>query len=113
MDYTVDLDNGIISFVEGSLVAVEGADIDVTFAVRASVRTRVISGSTPVEGAMMYVTKNPKGDDCTFYLPYCKITPNGDYALKGDDWQQIPLSLEVLKPDGQEAIYRDGNPVYS
>lgn len=112
-DYTVDYDNGIITFLAASAVAVEGASVDVTFTVEASTRNRVISGSSPVEGALMYVTKNPKGADATFYMPSIKITPNGDYALKGDDWQQIPLSLEVLKPEGAEAIYRDGKPVYS
>lgn len=112
-DYTIDLDTGVITFIAGSLVAIEGADVVVTFAVKASTRSRVISGSEPVEGAMMYITKNPKGDDCVFYLPYVKITPNGDYALKGDEWQTIPLSLEVLKPATGEAIYRDGLPAYS
>ena len=112
-DYEVDFDNGIITFLATSTVAVLDADVAVTFAVRGSTRSRVISGSTPVEGAMLYVTKNPKGTDSTFYMPYVKITPNGDYALKGDEWQQIPMSLEVLKRDNVEAIYRDGNPVYT
>lgn len=113
VDYTMDYDNGIITFIEGSLLAVDAADIDVTYAVAGSTRERVISGSEPVEGAMMYVTKNPKGTDAVFYMPYVKITPNGDYALKGDEWQQIPLSLEVLKPAVGEAIYRDGTPTLS
>lgn len=112
-DYELDADNGIITFLEGSSVASEGDDITLDFGVRASTRSRVISGSQPVEGAMMYVTKNPKGDDAVFLMPYVKITPNGDYALKGDDWQQIPLSLEVLKPNQGEAIYRDGSPVFA
>lgn len=112
-DYEMDFDNGILTFLEGSTVAVDDEDIDVTFAVAGSTRDRVISGSAPVEGAMMYVTKNPKGSDSTFFMPYVKITPNGDYALKGDEWQQIPMSLEILKLTSQEAIYRDGNPVYS
>lgn len=112
-DYTVDLNAGMIHFVEGSALAIDGADIEVTYAVRASTRDRVISGSEPVEGAMMYVTKNPKGDDCTYYMPYIKVTPNGDYALKGDEWQQIPLALEILKLPDAEAIYRDGVPTYS
>jgi hypothetical protein len=112
-DYTVDLLNGIITFVEGSAVAVDGTDIEVTYAVAGSTRSRVISGSEPVEGAMMYVTKNPKGPDAVFLMPYVKITPNGDYALKGDEWQQIPLSLEILKPTAGEAIYRDGTPTLS
>ena len=113
-DYVIDLDAGIITFVEGGAV-VDGDDIEVTYALRASTRSRVISGSEPVEGAMIYRTFNPKGDDVVFYLPYVKVTPNGDYALKGDEWQTIPMSLEVLKPSaaGTEAIYRDGIPVYS
>lgn len=110
VDYTMDYENGIITFVEGSLIAVDAVDIDVTYAVAGSTRERVISGSEPVEGAMMYVTKNPKGTDAVFYMPYVKITPNGDYALKGDEWQQIPLALEILKPTTGEAIYRDGTP---
>ena len=112
-DDELDAAHGIITFLEGSSVAAQGADVTLDFGVRASTRSRVISGSQPVEGAMMYVTKNPKGDDAVFYMPYVKITPNGDYALKGDDWQQIPLSLEVLKPASGEAIYRDGAPVFS
>lgn len=111
-DYTIDLDGGIISFVEGSAIAVDGVDITVTYAIRASSRSRVISGSEPVEGAMIYRTRNPKGDDVVFFMPYVKITPNGDYALKGDEWQTIPLSLEILKPSTGEAIYRDGTPAY-
>lgn len=112
-DYEMDYDNGVITFLEASTIAVDDADIDVTYAVAASTRDRVISGSEPVEGAMMYVTANPKGKDCTFYMPYIKVTPNGDYALKGDEWQSIPLSLEVLKLDTAEAIYRDGKPTLS
>ena len=110
-DYIIDLDMGIISFVAGG-AAVEGDDVTVTYAIRASSRSRVLSGSTPVEGAMIYRTKNPKGTDSVFYMPYVKVTPNGDYALKGDEWQTIPLSLEILKPTTGEAIYLDGVPAY-
>jgi hypothetical protein len=112
VDYTMDYLNGLVVLSETSAKVLAGGSLNVTYAVKASTRSRVISGSAPIEGALMYVTKNPKGKDATFIMPYIKITPNGDYALKGDDWQQIPMSLEVLKPDGAEAIYRDGNPVY-
>lgn len=112
VDAVVNYDSGIITFREAGSVE-SGDDVTITFGVRGSTRDRVISGSQPVEGAMMYVTKNPKGSDSTFFFPYVKIMPNGDYALKGDEWQQIPLSLEILKREGVEAIYRDGNPVYS
>jgi len=110
VDYTMDFANGMIQFIEGSLIATDGTDIEVTYAVAASTRSRVISGSEPVECAIRYTTKNPKGEDCQFFFPYVKLTPNGDYALKGDEWQQIPLSMEILKPLSGEAIYRDGVP---
>lgn len=112
-DFEIDYDNGIITFLEGSTLAVDGANITVTYDVAGSTRERVLSGNQPVEGAMMYKTKNPKGTDSLFYLPWVKVRPNGDYALKGDDWQQIPLTIEILKPTDQEAIYRDGKPVLS
>lgn len=113
VDYTMDFDLGVITFIAGSILAIDGADIAVTYAVRGSTRSRVISGSSPVEGALMYISRNPKGTDSKIYMPYVKLSPNGDYALKGDDWQQIPLSISVLKPTAGEAIYRDGLPAYS
>lgn len=111
-DYEMNLDAGTITFLEAGDV-VTGDDVVVTYAVRAHSRSRVISGSEPVEGAMMYITQNPKGDDCVFFFPYIKVSPNGDYALKGDEWQTIPFTLEILKPTGKEAIYRDGDPAYT
>jgi hypothetical protein len=111
-DYTIDYANGMITFLSGGTVAADD-DVTVTYDLAANTRSRVISGSDPVEGAMIYRTVNPKGEDCTFYFPYVKISPNGDYALKGDEWQQIPMSLEVLKLTSAEAIYRDGDPVFS
>lgn len=113
VDYRVDLDAGIITLIETSTQIVLGDEIIVTYGLRAASRSRVISGSEPVEGAIIYRSRNPKGSNAVFYLPYVKITPNGDYALKGDEWQQIPMSIEVLKPSAtQEAIYRDGLPAY-
>lgn len=112
-DYTMNYDVGLLTFLDTSAVAVSGTDAEVTFAVRASTRDRIISGSTPVEGAMQYVAFNPKGRNFDYYLPYVKITPNGDYALKGDEWQQIPFSIEALKPTAGEAIYMDGRPIYA
>lgn len=112
-DYVVDLDTGLISFLADSTIAVDGTDIDVTYAVAGSTRTRVISGGASVEGAMTFITDNPKGTNHKFYMPRVKLSPAGDYALKGEEWQQVPLTVEILKRTGMEAIYRDGFPVYS
>jgi hypothetical protein len=112
-DYELDRDNGLIHFLDTSIVAVDGVSIDVDYDLAAMSYERVISGSEPVEGAMKYVAFNPKGTNFDYHLPYVKVTPNGDFALKGDEWQQIPFSIEALKPTNAEAIYMNGRPVYS
>jgi hypothetical protein len=111
-DYTMNYDLGFLSFVEGGAIT-DGMDIDVVYSVAAHTRERVISGSEPVTGAMRYIANNPKGTDYDYYMPYVKVSPNGDYALKGDQWQQIPFNLSFLKTANGEAIYLDGRPAYA
>lgn len=112
-DYTLDADTGLLTLIDGSTLAIDGADLTVTYAVAASTRTRVISGDTSIEGAMMYVSKNPKGSNSTIIMPWVKIMPAGDLELKSDDWQQLPLNMRILKLSTAEAVYRDGVPAYS
>lgn len=111
-DYSVDADRGMIAIMRGGAIAA-GSDITVNFNIDAASSVRVLSGSEPVEGALRFIEDNPKGDDRDIFLPYVKITPNGDLALKGDEWRQIPFSIEALKPSSGEAIYVDGQPVRS
>lgn len=114
VDYTVDLDQGYVSLTDTGTIVLAGSTVQVDYDIRASTRERVISGTAAVEGALRYKARNPVGPNRNFFMPYIKVTPNGDYALKGDEWQQIPLNLEVLKVnDTTSAIFQDGNPVYA
>jgi hypothetical protein len=109
-DYRLDADRGMIEIIDtGSIPA--ASDIIVNYGVAASSQERILSGSEPVEGAMRYLENNPRGIDRDMFLPFVKITPNGDLSLKGDEWRQIPFSLEALKPTQAEAIYINGKPV--
>lgn len=110
-DYEMDFDTGLFTVLEDGAIT-EGSDVTIGFGVRQSTRERVISGATPVEGALMFVAANPKGKQFNYYFPWVKFTPNGDYALKSDEWQQIPFNLEILKPSATEAIFMDGKPAY-
>jgi len=111
-DYTIDPELGRLFVVEGGGIA-DGTNLEVTFTVRESSYSRVISGSQPVEGAMRFIAFNPTGDDIDYYFPWVKVSPNGDYALKSDEWQTIPFNIEVLKRSDREAIYADGRPAFS
>lgn len=109
-DYTVDTETGMIGIVSGGGIAT-GDDIIVTYQVLANTQTRVVSGATMIEGSILFIADNPKGTNLDYVIPWVKVSPNGDYALKGEDWQSIPLKLEILKPTTCEAIYCNGRPV--
>lgn len=113
-DYTVDAEQGTIYIVEGGAIADGTVLDDVDYTPVANTREQVISGNAAIYGALRYKSFNPKGKNRDFYIPYCKITPNGEHAWKGDDWQVLNYNISILEPgDGQAAIYIDGRPVAS
>lgn len=109
-DYTIDMLTGLLYIVPGGAIEA-GTNLVVDYKVKSSTRSRTISGSQAIEGSITYRTKNAHGTNSVWYMPRAKITPNGDYNLKGDEWQVIPFSLRVLKLSAYEAIYVDGVPL--
>lgn len=111
VDYVVDLELGRVTVLEGSTKLTEGlASVIGTYNVEASTRNRVISKANTIEGSLRYIAKNPAGDNIDYFMPWVKLTPNGDFQLKGDEWQQLPFTLEILKKGSLESIYMDGRP---
>lgn len=108
-DYTVDLDHARITILEGGTI-VDGTNLRIDYSQTAHSRARIISGTTAVAGALRYTEYNAQGPNKVWYFPSVKLSPNGDFALKGDEWQQIPFNIEILKPTVGEAIYIDGAP---
>lgn len=69
-------------------------------------REVVISGDDVIEGALRFVSDNPDGENMSYYFPKVSFAPDGDYALKGDDWQQIGFTGEILQRDcNTKAVY--------
>lgn len=110
VDYVLDETLGRITILEGSTVIAEASTLAGTYDVAASTRSRVISKSTTVEGSLRFIAKNPAGEQIDYFMPWVKITPNGDFALKSDEWQQLPFTLEILQKGSLESIYMDGRP---
>lgn len=108
-DYVIDEGLGRITILAGGDIE-EDDDITVSYKVEASERFTATSGTEPVEGALRYIARNPHGMLIDYYMPYVKLTPNGDLALKSEEWQTIPLSVEILRRGELEAIYLDGRP---
>ncbi len=110
-NYQFDAELGRLYIEANSADIPDDTDIQVTFDTAASTREQVVSGSTPIYGAMRFVADNPKGLNRDYYFPYVKLTPDGDYALKGEEWMTIGFTFEILKKaDNIEGAYIDGRP---
>ena len=110
VDYVVDEALGRVTIMEGSTMLLDGNAFSAAYTVDASTRDQVISKGNTIEGAMRYIANNPAGKNIDYFMPYVKITPNGDFNIKGDDWQTMTFTIEILKKGALEAIYADGRP---
>ena len=110
-NYQWDADLGRL-YIEATATDIPNlTDIEVTFDVAVSSREQIVSGSNPIYGALRFVSDNPKGANRDYFFPYVKLTPDGDYALKGEDWMTIGFNFEILKKsDNIESSYIDGRP---
>lgn len=108
-DYTVDLETARVYIVPGGTIA-DAATITVEYTIDASTRERIVSGTNPIEGALRFISDNPEGTDRDAYLPWVKLTPNGDFALKGDEYLQMQFQMAVQKLDTFAHVYLDGRP---
>jgi len=108
-DYVWDVRQAMLKIIDGGDI-LKGDDLTVDYTELAYSYEQVRSGSEPVAGALKFITYNPIGPQRTFIMPYVSISPNGDWNLKGDEWQTLPLSFEVLRLNDLEAVYVNGSP---
>lgn len=107
-NYDVDLELGRVFIEPDSADIADDAEITITYDIEGSTREVIVGKGTEIRGALRFISANPIGTQKDYYWPYIKLTPNGDFSLKGDEWQQIPFSFEVLKKDATtERVYVD------
>jgi hypothetical protein len=109
-NYEVDEALGRLYILPGSADIPDDTIIQVTYDAAAGTREQILSSTTSIYGALHYVADNPKGANRDMLFPYCKLTPNGDYNLKGDDWQTMSFNYEILAKGNLATVYIDGRP---
>jgi hypothetical protein len=95
-NWELDANNGRLWIPKGGTIA-EGDDLIVTWQALAATTSVVVDGDQSVYGALRFISYNAVGAQRNVFLPYVKLTPAGAIALKGDDWQQAQMNLEILK----------------
>lgn len=110
-DFQVDEGLGRV-YIPATSTIPDDTLIQVTYSVAAVTMERIISKSDSIYGAIHFVADNPKGKNRDYLLPYVKLSPDGDYNLKGDDWQQMGFTMEILKKASNiESMYVTGRAV--
>lgn len=109
-DYTLDAQGGYVGIMEGGAV-VDGDTIRVTYNVPAQTQERVISGTDLIQGAVRFRSANGVGGQRNFYLPKVTLRPNGEFALKGEEWQQFSFNLEILQAGNLANVFATGRGV--
>lgn len=111
-NFEIDLETARI-YMEPNSTIITTADmvLEVEYDQDAITNEIIIGKGSEIRGALRFQAKNPKGENKDFFWPYVKITANGDYALKGDTWQQMSFNYEVLKKDdATERVYITNRP---
>ncbi len=108
VDYEVDLELGRFRVIPGGSAV--GDTLVAAYTPAAVSRARVLSRGDSIEGSLRFLAYNPAGDQFDYFMPRVKLTPNGDFDLKGDEWQIMSFNVEILKKGTLEAIYIDGRP---
>lgn len=87
-------------YIESDAPDIEDGDVlTATFTIAAGLRTFIVARGQNLYGALRFIANNQKGTNKDHFWPRVKLTPNGDYALKGSEWQQLGFSFEALKRD--------------
>lgn len=90
--YRLDAKHGLIEFLVDDLT-----DVSADYTVPASDRKVILDGNSTIEGELKFFADNPKGSNKDTHWPYVQLSPDGDYALIGTDWQTVAFTVTVLQ----------------
>lgn len=96
-DYEVDLELGRIYIEMDAKELAGNVQMAVQYDVAATKRTMVIGKSNMVYGSLRMISDNPVGENKNYFFPKVSLAPDGDYALKGDDWQVMSFSYKAMQ----------------
>jgi hypothetical protein len=99
-NYEVDLNLGRIHILETAVSIADAAVIEVQYDIVSGTRSLVTDEQNTLEGALRFIADNARGPDKDYFWPRVKVTPSGDFQLKGEAWQTMTMNFEVLQPAG-------------
>ncbi len=96
-DFYIDEGAGIFQPALGGVISVDSV-VAVEYTLRAQDQQIIVSSEDQATVRLMYVPDNPFGENYGFIVPKAAVHPDGDFNMKGSDFQEISLMFEVLDP---------------
>jgi hypothetical protein len=96
-NYEVDAVTGRVLILDDAANLNDGDNLVFAYTAAAGTEEIVIAAGTVIEGRLEFMANNAAGENRDYLWPFVQISPNGDFSLKGDGWQEMEFSVEVLK----------------
>lgn len=86
----------------------DGTTLTLEYEWRGAERELATSKASEIYGALRFIATNIAGPQRNYYFPMVRMTPRGQIDLKGDEWQQMPFDVSVMRlTPAIEQIYSD------
>lgn len=97
IEWTLDRERGRIYIIDGAPRVQNGGNITVSYFKRASGVFRAFARVTELYGSIRYIARNQFGPQTDYFFPMVRLTPQGAFDQKGDQFQQIRYSATAMK----------------
>lgn len=101
----IDLRKGRVYIEDEAPDIADGDQLVVMFDIKSQSRGLIVGKNNTIYGALRFVSDNPVGDNNDYFYPKVSLSPDGDYELKGDEWQTIGFTFQGLKLGNKDIVY--------
>lgn len=104
-NYEADLRRGRVYIEPDAPDIPVGVQLVIGFDIKGQNRNLVVGKNNTIYGALRFISDNPVGENRNYYYPKVALAPDGEYELKGDEWQVMGFTFQALKLGNKEMVY--------
>jgi hypothetical protein len=112
VDWNPDPDGGrfqIIDQADGGHVA-DDSVVVISYELAQADVSLLQTNEEDIYGELRFVADNPVGDNTDYFWPYVILRSSGNMQLKGDTWQEMTFSAEILQLPNMQRVYMRKRP---
>lgn len=97
IEWTIDRQRGRIYILDNAPRVQNGGNITVSYFKRSSGVFRAFARTTELYGSIRYIARNQVGPLTDYFFPMVRLTPQGAFDQKGDQFQQIRYAASAMR----------------